>query len=323
MSAPPPVGGPEGLSGGGYGRAKSTRRDGPLPAVYAALQPGLKSCPLGRSRVRPQPGCMLTSSTEAARAASTGLQVPQPGRMDLAHRPRRRLGSAGPGRALRRGVCAGTLASAAVLLGGWHAEAAAVGQPDWRAPLEGAPAVVRAFLAPVDRYAPGHRGVDLAAAPGARVVAAGPGVVAFAGPVAGRGVVSVEHPGGLRTTYEPVVAVVRPGDPVAAGTLLGLLAGAGGHCLPGCLHWGARRAAGYLDPMSLLGPVRVRLLPVWTAGAAAVPSRVPRVPASAAGGTFRASRTPGPASTGDRLPAGAAALGLAAAAAWALRRAPP
>ena len=41
--------------------------------------------------------------------------------------------------------------------------------------------------------------------------------------VAGRGVVSVDHPGGLRTTYEPVAATVARGDPVGAGAVLGRL----------------------------------------------------------------------------------------------------
>jgi murein DD-endopeptidase MepM/ murein hydrolase activator NlpD len=57
-------------------------------------------------------------------------------------------------------------------------------------------------------FGPGHRGVDLAAVAGAPVLAAGAGTVVFAGTVAGRGVVSVDHSGGLRTTYEPVLPTV-------------------------------------------------------------------------------------------------------------------
>src|SRR5947209_1444726 len=80
------------------------------------------------------------------------------------------------------------------------APAAATG---YRWPLDGRPAVVRAFAPPPRPWLPGHRGVDLGAAPGTIVRAAGAGTVSFAGRVAGRGVVSVAHPGGLRTTYEP------------------------------------------------------------------------------------------------------------------------
>ena len=124
----------------------------------------------------------------------------------------------------------------------------------WGWPLDPVPAVVAPFLAPAGPFAAGHRGVDLAAAVGAVVRAAGPGTVAFAGPVAGRPVVSVDHPGGLRTTYEPVTPLVSRGDPVARGDPLGTVAAAPGHCLPAtCLHWGLRRGDVYLDPLTLVG----------------------------------------------------------------------
>lgn len=116
---------------------------------------------------------------------------------------------------------------------------------------------------PPVRYAAGHRGVDLAAAPGTAVVAAGPGRVVFAGPVVDRGVVSIEHAGGLRTTYEPVTATVPAGTTVVAGTPIGVLDPGHPRCAPaGCLHWGARLPDGtYLDPMALLRPWTVRLWP--------------------------------------------------------------
>ncbi len=185
-----------------------------------------------------------------------------------------------PGRALRslrRSLAALVLLGQAGLLGAVGApgpvEATAAptaeraGAGGWRLPLQPPAAVVAAFAPPAGPYAPGHRGVDLAAAPAARVLAAGAGVVAFAGRVAGHGVVSVDHAGGLRTTYQPVTPAVRRGDPVQAGQLLGLLAAAGSHCPPvACLHWGLRRGTTYLDPWGLLGAVRVRLLPVWSTG---------------------------------------------------------
>jgi murein DD-endopeptidase MepM/ murein hydrolase activator NlpD len=85
------------------------------------------------------------------------------------------------------------------------------------------------------------------------VLAAGPGIVAFAGLVAGRGVVTVAHEGGLRTTYEPVIAAVKVGRTVTAGDELGVLA-AGAHCPAACLHWGALRGDVYVDPLTLLRP---------------------------------------------------------------------
>lgn len=124
--------------------------------------------------------------------------------------------------------------------------------------------VVRRFDPPPQRWLPGHRGVDLAAPAGAVVRSAGPGTVVYSGLVAGRGVVSVAHPGGLRTTYEPLtIGDLRIGDPVAAGAELGVLtAGHPGCPAAACLHWGLRNGDDYLDPLSLLGQGQVRLLPL-------------------------------------------------------------
>jgi murein DD-endopeptidase MepM/ murein hydrolase activator NlpD len=148
------------------------------------------------------------------------------------------------------------------------AEVAAVRAPGWGWPLAGSPAVVRAFDLPPVPWQAGHRGVDLAGVAGQPVLAAGAGVVAFAGPVAGRGVVSVDHAGGLRTTYEPVTAAVRRGDAVGLGTPLGTLdAGHPGCAADACLHWGLRRGEVYLNPLLLVRPVRVRLKPLRPAAA--------------------------------------------------------
>jgi len=156
-------------------------------------------------------------------------------------------------------VLAGQPPSAASVLTGQPPTAAPV---PYRWPLAGPPPVVRGFDPPARPWLAGHRGVDLAARPGATVTAAGAGVVFFAGPVAGRPVVSIAHPDGLRTTYEPVEPVVAVGDRVAAGDPIGVLsAGHPGCPQPACLHWGVRRGDDYLDPLLLLGLGRVRLLP--------------------------------------------------------------
>jgi murein DD-endopeptidase MepM/ murein hydrolase activator NlpD len=148
----------------------------------------------------------------------------------------------------------------------------ATGAAGWRWPLDPPVTVVAEFTAPAGPFAPGHRGVDLGGRVGDPVRSAAAGVVAFAGRVAGRGVVSVAHPGGLRTSYEPVTATVTQGDRVDAGAVLGRLEAVASHCPPAaCLHWGLRRGETYLDPRSLLGAARVRLLPVWgSVGPAAV-----------------------------------------------------
>jgi murein DD-endopeptidase MepM/ murein hydrolase activator NlpD len=88
-------------------------------------------------------------------------------------------------------------------------------------------------------------------------------MVVFAGMVAGRPVVSIDHANGLRTTYEPVDASVGAGQPVSRGSPIGTLAiGHVGCPVQACLHWGLRRGETYLDPLGLLRPTRVRLLPM-------------------------------------------------------------
>ncbi|MEU0103258.1 M23 family metallopeptidase [Streptomyces sp. NPDC006267] len=139
-------------------------------------------------------------------------------------------------------------------------------------PLAGRPSVSRGWEPPAGPYGPGHRGVDLAAGPGARVLAAADGLVSFAGPVAGRGVLVLEVADSgsppLRTTYEPVRALVEEGAGVRAGQPVGVLEEGPFHCAEGCLHWGLRRGDAYLDPLSLLPPSLSRrgpsrLLPVF------------------------------------------------------------
>ncbi|WP_106207507.1 M23 family metallopeptidase [Kineococcus rhizosphaerae] len=130
----------------------------------------------------------------------------------------------------------------------------------WAWPLE-PPRVVRGFD-DVARYAAGHRGVDLAAAPGQPVRAVAAGQVSFAGRVAGRGVVVVVHDDGLRTTYEPVEAGVAAGARVVAGGPLGSVAPAPAHCVTTCLHLGLRDGEVYLDPSSRLRAPAPVLLPL-------------------------------------------------------------
>jgi murein DD-endopeptidase MepM/ murein hydrolase activator NlpD len=136
---------------------------------------------------------------------------------------------------------------------------------DW--PLRPPPAVVRGFDAPSPDWNPGHRGVDLPGSPGQPVYAAGGATVVFAGMSGGRPVVSLAHPGGLRTSYEPVRATVRVGQSVAAQTVIGeLVAGHPGCRAAACLHWGAMwgpaSAADYVDPLGLLKSTPIRLKPL-------------------------------------------------------------
>lgn len=173
------------------------------------------------------------------------------------------------------------------------ADRAEAGQPDgiWAWPLGPDHDVVALFDHPDTVYSAGHRGIDITAS-SPTVTAVDDGVIAFAGPVAGKPVVTIRHANGLVSTYEPVLTQRRAGEAVRRGDVIGELDGSGGfsHCgdVP-CLHLGAKRTGvprelEYLDPLPLLG---VRgpsvLLPRSSAevpahAAAAPPTAPPRVP---------------------------------------------
>ncbi len=129
--------------------------------------------------------------------------------------------------------------------------------------------VLQGFRVGEHDWLPGHRGVDLALAPGSPILATEDGVVAFAGMVAGTPVLSIDHPDGLRSTYRPIRAVVAKGDSVKSGEVIGtLVATDGTH--PG-LHWGIKTGPkSYINPLSLLDIPVIRLKPIH---AEATPAR--------------------------------------------------
>jgi septal ring factor EnvC (AmiA/AmiB activator) len=128
-------------------------------------------------------------------------------------------------------------------------------------PLAGAPQVVAAFSPPPQPGRAGHRGVDLLAAPGARVQAPVAGVVAFAAVVVDRPVLVIVN-GDLRVSLEPVTALVATGTMVRQGQPIGVVTQAPSHCPPRtCLHWGLRAGEQYHDPLLLTKPYRAVLLP--------------------------------------------------------------
>ena len=137
------------------------------------------------------------------------------------------------------------------------------GSLGWVWPLTPEPEVARPFDAPRRRWEPGHRGVDLRASVGQEVRSPAAGEVAFAARLAGRSVLVVRHPGGLRSTFEPVMGSLPVGSPVAPGEAIGLVTDESTHCDPAtCLHWGVLRERQYLDPLTFLGRAPVILLPL-------------------------------------------------------------
>ena len=215
---------------------------------------------------------------------------------------RRRPRAARPG---RRGPWGALVLLLALWLTGGPAEAdVRPGSGVW--PLSPRPPVTARFTPPATRWGSGHRGVDLAGHLAQPVRAALAGRVAFAGRIAGRGVVVVDH-GGTRTTYEPVAATVHVGDRVGYGAMIGRLELFGSHCFPRwCLHWGLIEGRDhYLDPLTIVGATPVILLPV----ASAANVTVLGLPAPGPGWALPAWRVPPGASRAAGVGTGGARSG--------------
>lgn len=136
------------------------------------------------------------------------------------------------------------------------------GEGIWTWPVRPRPDVTHMFDLE-HRYSAGHRGIDLAVPAGTAVYAPDDGTVHFVGWVVDRPLLSVQHENGIRSTFEPVDAVVAEGDAVARGQLIGHVAESPTHEPVGGLHLGARLGDDYLDPLALLGEVpRAILLPI-------------------------------------------------------------
>ncbi|MCA5893243.1 M23 family metallopeptidase [Isoptericola sp. NEAU-Y5] len=137
--------------------------------------------------------------------------------------------------------------------------------PGWVRPVPGA--VRSSFEPPAEAWSAGHRGVDLGARTAEPVRSPADGTVTFAGQVAGKPVVVVAHPDGLRSTFEPARGTLARGAEVRAGEVVAHVGGPGAgasHCGPAaCLHWGVLHGETYLDPLLLLGDdAPIVLLPV-------------------------------------------------------------
>ncbi|GAA1215417.1 M23 family metallopeptidase [Rhodoglobus aureus] len=129
---------------------------------------------------------------------------------------------------------------------------------DWPAPDPHV--IVRPYLAPETPYSSGHRGIDIDLGSAVDVHAPTEGVVHFAGTVVDRPVLSIRHPGGLITSYEPVTSTLARGDSVMQGQVIG--EAQAGHCVRPCLHFGVRFDGNYVSPLNYLSGIpRAILLP--------------------------------------------------------------
>ena len=145
-----------------------------------------------------------------------------------------------------------------------HGAAPALPDGDWAWPSAVARTVVAPFRAPAHDYGPGHRGIDIATS--AEVRSPADGVIAFAGTVVDRPLLTIDHGNGLVTTLEPVRTDLAPGTAVRRGEPVGTTA-TGGHAAIGSVHVGVRWNGAYINPMLLFGGVeRAVLLPCGDGG---------------------------------------------------------
>ena len=148
----------------------------------------------------------------------------------------------------------------------------------WSWPVLPPHAVARRYLAPPTPYAAGHRGVDVRTIADAQLLAPDDGVVHFSGVVADRPVLSIDHGGGVLSSFEPVATSLLDGDAVTRGQVIGTVLP--GHCVTPCVHLGARVHGQYVNPLLFLGGVPWSVLWPSVPSAASVSSArsVPAAP---------------------------------------------
>ena len=127
----------------------------------------------------------------------------------------------------------------------------------WMWPVTGP--VIRTFDPPEDPFGSGHRGIDVAAPVATPVLAAEAGTVTFAGRVGGELFVTVDHGGGLASTYSWLSSAgVGRNDVVGRGQVIAS-SGTGhpGSPEPAHLHLGVKLNGEYVDPLDYLSAASV------------------------------------------------------------------
>jgi murein DD-endopeptidase MepM/ murein hydrolase activator NlpD len=130
--------------------------------------------------------------------------------------------------------------------------------------------VIHGFEPPSSPFGPGHRGIDIATPAGTPVLAADAGTVTFAGKVGGHMFVTIDHGGGLESTYSWLSQItVAKNDVVGSGQVIAQSGAGHPGVVPEHLHFGARLNDVYVDPLDYLAPGDVvdliRLAPLATA----------------------------------------------------------
>ena len=160
-----------------------------------------------------------------------------------------------------RRVFASVLVIAAVC--GASLPASAAGTWPW--PVVGP--VIRGYDPPGSPYGSGHRGIDIGAPYGTPIAVPAAGTVSFSGKVGGYLFLTIQHGGGVASTYSWVsTLLVKKNDAVRTGQIVALT----GEGHPGSdathLHFAVKLNGAYVNPLDYLSPGSVvdliRLVPV-------------------------------------------------------------
>lgn len=145
--------------------------------------------------------------------------------------------------------------------------------PEWTLPFEATGSgneleLVNQYRQPSSEYSAGHRGVDYRVSLNQTVFAPSDGQVSFAGVVVDRPLLSLRHPGGEITEFEPLCTDLKVGDLVRRQEPIGWVCDPNAsyrqHCQHvRCLHFSMRKNDWYLSPLALIGGLNPsRLLPL-------------------------------------------------------------
>jgi murein DD-endopeptidase MepM/ murein hydrolase activator NlpD len=162
---------------------------------------------------------------------------------------------------LPKSVFAGLLSLTALLFA-HGAVSSALDTPliNWAPPLEPPINLVNLYRQPNSDYSAGHRGIDYQVTLGQSVLAPADGEVWFSGKVVNRYLLSLKHPDGNLTEFEPVCTDLQKGEPVFLGQEIGEVCEAESsyrqHCQnTTCLHFSIRKLGAYLSPQVFIGGI--------------------------------------------------------------------
>lgn len=150
--------------------------------------------------------------------------------------------------------------------------------PEWSLPFEDSDTgtstvtgkglqLINHYRQPNSEYSAGHRGVDYQVSLNQTVLAPADGQVRFVGVVVDRPLLTLSHPGGEITEFEPLCTDLKVGDLVSRQDPIGWVCDAKPsyrkHCQDvRCLHFSLRKNDWYLSPLALIGGLNPsRLLP--------------------------------------------------------------